>query len=294
MRQHNIPQLLDNRMPFGYLTFEASAQKLQDQFKDTFSKEFPDLYVPVFSKPRPSTTSPITSPITSPTLPTLETPLTNIIVSRYKRNVDFAYHINNGMYTRVMVYEKENPEHPYNVPKNKGNEASVYLKHIIDFYDELSEYTFFIHDEEYSWHHSGSILEQYHHAVNSGKKYYNINDIQQWSKPHSIQAHRYHELLEWYQDMVEDYIPLDKVPNNKDFVYGYRGSAQFLVHRDNIRLLPKQFYQRMYDWILNTDLPNWKSGRFLEWTWHVFWDIYPSITPVNPVTPVTPVNPITK
>ena len=43
-------------------------------------------------------------------------------------------------------------------PVNKGNEASVYLKYIIDFYDNLPEFTFFIHDEEYSWHHSGSTL----------------------------------------------------------------------------------------------------------------------------------------
>jgi hypothetical protein len=24
-------------------------------------------------------------------------------------------------------------------------------------------------------------------------------------------------------------------------------------------------------------MKNDKSGRFLEWTWHIFWDIYPNL-----------------
>jgi hypothetical protein len=75
-----------------------------------------------------------------------------------------------------LIYDKENSNNPLNVPVNKGNEASVYLKYIIDYYDNLSEYTFFIHDEEYAWHHSGILIDKFKEAVASKKKYYNIND----------------------------------------------------------------------------------------------------------------------
>jgi len=203
---------------------------------------------------------------------------TNIVVSRYNKNVDFTYKINNGSNINILIYDKEKPDNPYNVPVNKGNEASVYLKYIIDFYDNLSEYTFFIHDEEFSWHHSGSIVDKYNEAVASKRKYYNINDKNFWNVHNHIPAHTHKLLLEWYAEYIEEYIPISKVPNNKDFTFGFHGSAQFLVHRHLITSLPKEFYEKLYNWILTTDLPNWTNGRFLEWTWHVFWRINPYIS----------------
>lgn len=203
--------------------------------------------------------------------------VTNIVVSRYNKNVDFVYRINNNQNINVMVYDKENPSNPYNVPVNKGNEASVYLKYIIDYYDVLPEFTFFIHDNEYAWHHSGSIVDKYQEAVNSKQTYYNINDRCNWNTPNLIDEQCYTQLLAWYKDYIDEYIPLSKVPNNHDFIYGYLGAAQFLVHRDRIRKLPKAFYERIYNWIMTTSLSSKMTGFYLEWTWHVFWMIYPTI-----------------
>jgi hypothetical protein len=200
----------------------------------------------------------------------------NIVVSRYKKNVDFVYRINNGNNTNVFIYDKETPENPLNIPVNKGNEASVYLKYIIDNYDNLTDFTFFIHDEEYAWHHTGSLVDKFDEAILSNKMYYNINDKCKWDKTNLIGNQIYIKLLQWYNDHIEKYIPIDKVPNNSDFIYGHFGSAQFLVHKDLIRNLPKEFYKDIYDWIITTNLPNSISGRFLEWTWHIFWNIYPN------------------
>ena len=76
----------------------------------------------------------------------------------------------------MYIYDKETPENEYNIPVNKGNEASVYLKYIVDNYDNLADFTFFTHDEEFAWHHSGSIIDRFDEAVMSNKLYYNIND----------------------------------------------------------------------------------------------------------------------
>lgn len=202
---------------------------------------------------------------------------TNIVVSRYNRNVDFVYRINNNKNINILIYDKENPTNRYNVPVNKGQEASVYLKYIVDYYDQLPDYTFFIHDEEYAWHHSGSIIDKYQEAIASNKKYYNINDKCQWNTPNMIDSNLYKELLQWYSEYIERYIPIERVPNNKDFIYGYVGSAQFLVHKDIIRILPKEFYEKLYNWIITTNISSYKTSRFLEWTWHIFWEIYPKI-----------------
>ena len=200
----------------------------------------------------------------------------NIVVSRYNKNVDFVYKINGNKNINVMIYDKENLDNPLNIPVNKGNEASVYLKYIIDYYDELTDFTFFIHDEEYSWHHSGSIIDKFNEAIMSNEMYYNINDKCNWNKTNLIDGDTYNKLLKWYNKYIEDYIPISKVPNNSDFIYGYLGSAQFLVHKDLIKNLPKEFYIKIYEWIITTDLPTYLSSRFLEWTWHIFWYIYPN------------------
>ena len=197
--------------------------------------------------------------------------INNVVVSRYKKNVDFVYKLNNNHNVNIMIYDKENSSSPFNIPKNKGNEASVYLKYIIDYYDNLSEFTFFIHDEEYSWHHLGSIIDRYDEAINSKQLFYNVNKDNLQPYSHITEKK---ELTEWYNQFIEPYIPFEKLPN-KDWLIGYKSCAQFLVNKDLIRNLPLKFYQDIYNWILEFhDGP--LSGFFLEWTWHLFWDIYPN------------------
>jgi hypothetical protein len=111
-------------------------------------------------------------------------------------------------------------------------------------------------------------------ALTSNKLYYNVNDNSiLGSLPISEICDFY---LEWYSFFIEKYIPLNSLP--KDFTIGYRGSAQFLVHKSIIKKLPKRMYEDLYLWIITTEIGSYLSGRFLEWTWHVFWDIYPNIS----------------
>jgi hypothetical protein len=194
------------------------------------------------------------------------------VVSRYKKNVAWAYKLKN--INKIYVYDKETPENEYNIPVNKGNEASVFLKYIVDNYENLSDFTFFTHDDEYCWHHSGSIIDRFDEAVRSNELYYNINDKCVLG---SIQSNPwYSDILVWYDEYVEKYIPMNSLPH-KDWTENHRGSAQFLVHKSLITKLPKDFYKNLYNWIISTDLTNDKSGRYLEWTWHLFWVIYPML-----------------
>ena len=148
------------------------------------------------------------------------------------------------------------------------------MKYIIDHYDCLPDYTFFVHDEEFAWHHSGSIVDKLTEAVESGEKYYNINDRCVLG---SILTNEWYPfVLEWYRTYVDKYIPLASLPH-PDWTRGYRGSAQFLVHKSRILCLPLSFYCELYEWITTTDVHSYITGRCLEWTWHVFWEKYPYI-----------------
>jgi hypothetical protein len=196
----------------------------------------------------------------------------NCVVSRYKKNVDWVYKLKN--INKHFIYDKEMPESLYNIPVNKGYEASVYLKYIIDHYENLADFTFFTHDDEYAWHHSGSIIDLFDEAVNSNKLYYNIND--KCIMKGIANNLWYSDILIWYHKYIEEYIPINSLPN-KNFSLNVRGSAQFLVHKSLITNLPLEFYQNLYDWLMTTELECARSARYLEYTWHVFWDIYPKI-----------------
>ena len=192
-----------------------------------------------------------------------------VVISRYNRDVSWSERFRDVAPVHIRVYDKCNPENPYNVPANKGNEASAYLKYIIDFYDELPEWTFFAHDEEFSWHHSGSLIDKLQYALDSGLRYYNVNDlafIDHLSKTENAMV------LEWWRIHVEKYRPMRSL-SFPLFGRQHRACAQFLVHRDNIRSLPKQFYVDMFAWLMRTELPNYHNGRLFEWTWHLFWDM---------------------
>jgi len=224
-------------------------------------------------------------------------PTYDIVVSRWRRNVDWVYSLpfayvevfgefaepdgpdlkNN---VRILIYDKadECPTNPYNVPENKGNEASVYLKYIIDHYDGeegkcgFPDYVFFIHDEEFSWHHPGSLYDRFKEAIVLRQRFFNVNDFLMRSLFGNIYIW---EILQWYEKYVEPYIPLDSLPN-EDFTIGHKGAAQFMVHKEAILHLPKAFYIDLYDWVMNSGETSFVTGRFLEWTWHIFWDLHRS------------------
>ena len=192
------------------------------------------------------------------------------VVSRTKPTTNYIFkneneHVKINMFN---IYDNDN-DSDYN--SNNGNEAKVYLKYIIDNYDNLSDFTFFIRDNVCDWHLSKSIDLMLDEAVASGELFYNVNDRCIFG---SILCNPcYNDILCWYNTFIEKYIPFNTLPN-KDWTVGYRGSSQFLVHKTLIRKLPLEFYENLYNWTVNTILINDKSGRFLEWTWHIFWDIY--------------------
>ena len=191
----------------------------------------------------------------------------NIVISRWKNNTDWSEKFKDIANVKILIYDKENPKNIYNIPVNKGNEASVYLKYIIDHYDTLPDFTFFIHDEEKSWHHKGSLIDRFKEALDSKKKYYNVNNFILGS---ILKKFNFKDIKKWYDKYIEKYIPMNDLPQ-KDWTQNYKGSAQFLVHKSLIQKFPIKFYKDLYNWIITTKISTYQTSRWLEWTWHLFW-----------------------
>jgi hypothetical protein len=101
----------------------------------------------------------------------------------------------------------------------------------------------------------------------------------------------------WWKNTMEPYF--GDVHDYHNFTKGKKGCAQFIVSRERIHSLPKQFYQNMYDWIVintlhseteyvgrnsqnsrkatpidNHILSNWHVSRYLEWTWELIFTVH--------------------
>lgn len=194
----------------------------------------------------------------------MNTSNTKVIIARYNESIDFIQKI----LFEVLLYEKENSNAKYNIIKNKGNEATVYLKYIIDHYDILTDYTIFIHCHEYSWHHHGSIIDRINENINlehtvKNLNHYCLGDMDNLDESTS-------DLADYFRKYIRPAVgPYILYPN---FTKGELGCAQYIVHKNNILLHSKKFYEDIFDYLMNTDIDNYWSGRFLEWTWNLFWN----------------------
>jgi len=189
---------------------------------------------------------------------------TIIVVSRFNEKADFLKKIN----FKKIIYDKENPLNKYNVEKNKGNEASAYLKYIIEHYDHLSEYTIFLHCHEFSWHHHGSIIDIIHNNKNIHHEFTNLNNYVLGDMENLDDS--MNDIGIYFREYIRPSVgPYSLYPN---FTKGVLGCAQFIVHKNNILNHSKLFYQKIYDWLMETPISNYWNGRFLEWTWDLFWN----------------------
>lgn len=188
---------------------------------------------------------------------------TVVVVSVYNKPIPWADTLRSIGF-EVRPYTKEDPTSPYNVPKNIGNEGSAYLKYIIDNYETLPEYSILLHDHEFSYHQEGSIVDAIKHKIGTNELFWNFN----------IQADQEFYLcdasgrINFYNEFLKEYIG-PEIYKFGEFILNRKLFAQFLLHKSLIQARPKEMYQRIYNWFMNTNVNKWSSGFILE----VYWDL---------------------
>jgi hypothetical protein len=188
-----------------------------------------------------------------------------IIVSRYNEDINFLDKLKNF---KIIVYEKNDTTSEYHIIKNKGHEATVYLKYIIDNYDNLDDYTIFLHCHEYSWHQSGSIVDIINNNINKLHGCTNLNNYYLGNMDNLDISKS--DLGIFFRKFIKGATGSNLLYPN--FTKGTLGCAQFIVHKENILFHSKCFYENIYNWLLETEIDNYWTSRFLEWTWDLFWN----------------------
>lgn len=160
-----------------------------------------------------------------------------LVVARYNESIDWLKGVNGW---NIVLYNKGEPiETEYRTINllNTGREAHTYLKHIIDNYDNLSDYVLFIQGHPFD--HTHQDLTKTVDMINS----FSLENVEHF-KPlvdHDLECdlngkpHHPSELL--IEEYTSNYSII--VPNRLIFTPG----AQFIVTRQAILSRPKKFYE---------------------------------------------------
>lgn len=141
---------------------------------------------------------------------------------------------------------------------NKGRECSTYLKFITEFYHNLPEWTVFLHGHEDTWHHmyDKTIFELIDFSSKNKNSFQSLNGV--W-------AERPREEYEEFWPVVEPWI--GELPQGPAF---FDAGAQFIVGRKRIKMLPKEFYEKLLNFVLKLK-KNKEFAIFMEGIWHYIW-----------------------
>jgi hypothetical protein len=187
----------------------------------------------------------------------------------------------------TAIYVVDNPRAKPRVPKNKGHEAMVYLTYIIDNYDTLPDVSIFMHADRYTWHNDDllerdavKMIQRLSPERVTREGYMNLRchwepGCPTWLQPHmAVPDPAKEEQLVIAQHWSELF-PEDPLPE----VLAQPCCGQFAVSRDRILELPKKRYVFLRDWLLNTALTDYLSGRVFEYTWQFIFTKSPVTCP---------------
>lgn len=176
------------------------------------------------------------------------------------------------------MYTVDNPDAENAVPANKGHEAMVYLTHIIDHYDNLSDVNMFMHSHLEAWHNndllrssSAVMIKRLNNAKVVREGYVNMRCHLDPGCPRHIllNSGRNKDIPEAVimAQAWTELFPDEPIPE----VVSQPCCSQFALSRDRIRTLPKERYLAFRQWLLDSSLDDKLSGRVFEYVWQYLW-----------------------
>ena len=171
---------------------------------------------------------------------------------------------------------------------NKGREAMAYLSYVIDNYDKLPSTLVFLHSHRAGflagWHTDAPLHDNVEalHALQIPfvQKNGYVNLRCKWN-PGCLEAHRNnaHVTPQVWRDIFNGTLG-DSCASHDDALgdkrkqcaphqVGAACCAQFAVSKEAVQLRPMSNYKHFRNWIEETEKSDAKSGRVMEFLWHV-------------------------
>lgn len=219
-----------------------------------------------------------------------------VLIGYYDHDVSWAKRLK---FPHIIYYKDQPDKEPYNA-RNKAKGETNPLKFIADFYDDLPKNLIHLHQYEYKFYHQGSVVD----ILNDPKfpeRYAASNTPGYWSFNNYVLGYLEQQIPRmlnsgWWKDTMEPYF--GPIQSCGDFTLGKIGCSQFVVSRERIRSLPREFYANMYSWLVNNTLDeenvgydpvtlcrlptknmshpnsNAYTSRYMEWSWELIFTAY--------------------
>jgi hypothetical protein len=179
----------------------------------------------------------------------------------------------------TRIYVVDNTSSRYSVPVNKGHEAMVYLTHVINEYEDLSDITLFVHAHQFAWHNNDlqnrdtAEMVRYlssDYVIRNG--YVNLRCHHDPGCPPHIFPYETSFNAEHPETAViglawSELFPDDQIPTS----LAQPCCAQVAVTRQIIQAVPRQRYVELRGWLIDTELDDGLSGRVFEYIWQYIW-----------------------
>lgn len=174
-----------------------------------------------------------------------------VIVHQYDGDVEWASRLK----FPFIIYEKEKPEKEPFSAINKAKGETNLLKFIAEFYDDLPENIIQVYQYEYKDYHKGSLVDilnspefEKQYGFSKTKGFWNFN---QWIWHEDPPVEGMLQSGFWPKTMEKTF---GSIYDYGSFLYGKKACAQFVVSRDRIRTLPREFYSDMYFWLVENTI----------------------------------------
>lgn len=185
---------------------------------------------------------------------------------------------------------EEKPEEGYLVPRSRrGRETASYLSYIIDGYDNLPEYSIFVHAGEEQWHNdlfgprTADTLTQLRLQSVQAKGYVNLRCNLNPGCPLGVNPLepteadiRNKDTRAYFADIYKELFQVSQ--ENVPAHIGNVCCGQFAVSRASIMERPKSDYERMLRWADESvdTIDNFGVGWVFEKIWHIIFGMEPT------------------
>jgi Protein of unknown function (DUF3431) len=218
-------------------------------------------------------------------------PFSQRLVTAKLRKEDISWLYSRFPDANTTVYIVDDDPEKLQIPKNKGRESMVYLTYMIDNYDRLPDISIFFHPHQFAWHNSDlqgqnflTMLEMLNPAYVARVGYMPLRCQHNPGCPNWLHLDLPDDQLDPYLRKEENYFtskvwwelhPDQPLPKS----ISQPCCSQFAVSKERIHSNPVSEYQRYRDWLLNTELDDEISGRWMEYSWQYLFTGQPEFCP---------------
>jgi hypothetical protein len=149
----------------------------------------------------------------------------------------------------TFLYQKLYPNESNYIAVNRGTEAGVYLRYIVDHYDDLPDLMIFVH--AHPEHHQPHWLEMIG-CINPNATYLNINFqnvcryTNNWKKIEIWIEQCWRDVLKIVWGLEDDLEEFNKrVPTSKPILACFVTAQQFVINRNKVRARPLHVWKKL-------------------------------------------------